>query len=200
MRSRRKPKLTEELSYQAHDHKRRGWTRRQMATKFGVAEGTIQRALAMPLTRPLPPLHGAKKAAPAPVVAQSAADAAKLVELLSEPECVLDRILREQAEALVDPRVDAERARLHKELCSVDSPEAAAEIHRALAMLDPVVRHYSAAGDTLVMALDLAGQTPLALATPRDLRDLALAVRDDDREAAAELLAAAHELVTENKS
>lgn len=124
----------------------------------------------------------------APVVAQPAADAARLVELLSE------------AEANDSPDVDAERERILDALCDVDTWEDAAALELELACTDPVIAERLEAGETRPYALTAAGEHPLILSRAEDLRDLALAVREDDREAAAELLAEAHELVITEKS
>ena len=119
-------------------------------------------------------------------VAQPAAEADRLAELLSE-----------QAEANDSPDVDAERERILAALCDVDTWEAAAALELRLACLDPVVAERLEAGECRVYALTTAGEHPLILSRAEDLRDLALAVREDDREAAAELLADARALVKE---
>lgn len=180
MKPRRKTKLTEELAYQVHDLARRDWTERSMAHRFGVSTGTIRRAKAMPLTRPLPPLYATKKAAPAPVVpVQSPEDADRLVALLSdddapesEPDFIAD-LFAAQAAALDDEDVAAERQRLRGLLSDADTHDEANAIELEIAKLDPVVAHYLAAGDTRVLALSVAGHSPLILSRPEDLAELA---------------------------
>ncbi|HRG95635.1 MAG TPA: hypothetical protein PLR99_05245 [Polyangiaceae bacterium] len=137
-----------------------------------------------------PPAARRPVAPVAPVVAQPAADADRLAALLLE-----------QAEAADSLDVDAERARLLSALCSADTWEDAAALELRLACLDPAVaeRLRFEAGETRPYALTTAGEHPLILSRPRDLADLALAVREDDPEAAAELLAEAHELVKETR-
>lgn len=78
----KKPKCTDELAYQVqYVGKPRGWTERYQAALHGVSTATIRRAKSMTVSRETLERH----ARPAP--RQSAADAAKLVALLSaEPE------------------------------------------------------------------------------------------------------------------
>ena len=179
MKPRRKTKLTEELAFQVHDLARRGWTERSMAHRFGVSTGTVRRAKAMPLTRQLPPLY-AKKAAPAPAAPeQSPEDADRLAGLLqaddapeSEPDLIAD-LFAAQAAALEDEDVDAERQRLRGLLSDADTHDEASALELELAKLDPVVAHYLAAGDSRVLALSIAGHSPLILSRPEDLAELA---------------------------
>jgi len=180
MKPRRKTKLAEELAFQVHDLARRGWTERSMAHRFGVSTGTVRRAKAMPLPRPLPPLYGAKKAAPAPVAPVQSPEAAdRLAALLSaddapesEPDIIAD-LFAAQAEALEDEDVDAERQRLRGLLSDAESHDEMSAIELEIARLDPVTAHYLAAGDTRVLALSVAGHSPLILSRPADLAELA---------------------------
>ncbi|MBK6463140.1 MAG: hypothetical protein IPF92_19355 [Myxococcales bacterium] len=116
--------------------------------------------------------------APVAAIAQPVAETKRLVSLLSEgaPESEPDFIaslFSAQAEALDDPTVEAERQRLSAALSDAESHDEMSAIELEIAMLDPVVAHYLAAGDSRVLALSIAGHSPLILSRPEDLAELA---------------------------
>ena len=204
-RKKRVSKLTPEIVAAAHDGKRRREPRDRLAKRLGVSTGTISRAWKMPepARRAAPPVV---RPAPASAAAEQVdADDASDAALRAEPETVLDRLLREQAEALDSPAVRAEDARLSRAISDASSPSAANAIEIERAMLVPIFRHYVMAGDSRVASLSLAGEHPLVLCRAEDLATLAVWVTDDPsatdddkiehRERALRLLAAASQIV-----
>ncbi len=119
--------------------------------------------------------------APVAAIAQPVAETKRLVSLLSEdtddgpvsePDFIGDLFMA-QRDALDDPTVAAERQRLSDALANADTHDEMSDIEFALAKLDPVTAHYIAQGDSRVLALSIAGHSPLCLSRPEDLAELA---------------------------
>lgn len=179
MRAKRPPRrnprvLKEAVVRDCHIAKRtRGETHEHIARRNGISVGSVATALKMPFPGEWP--KAKKPVAPL----QSPEDAARLVALLSdddapesEPDFIAD-LFAAQAAALDDEDVAAERQRLRGLLSDADTHDEANALELELAKLDPVVRHYLAAGDTRVLALSIAGHSPLILSRAEDLAELA---------------------------